>query len=305
MESSTACPSTKCRRRWTHPIGRASNPSLLVAHGHSTHCHPQSACSTRDFAGEWPTGAHGRSPDGTLLGIWLSATRARSSAPESPRALRSLPAFCCGSVRWLPPGSAHHAELSPAPPTLVGWFQSPLALAASYPICRLRHEARPGRVRLALCQPVVHDRFLCPSHPGAASPMGRCVPRFPLWRTHRWPVLPRLPCGCPGSTRRPRPCPTPAEQVCLSVSCEPAEPVEVIHVENLSDVEQEQFVDTVRANWRVVATATEARPAHPLAATDPRRPGAPDRPDREVRGQPGSNHAPAPDRSRRPAGQCG
>jgi len=54
--------------------------------------------------------------------------------------------------------------------------------------------------------------------------------------------------------------PRPAEQVCLSVSCEPAEPVEVIHVENLIDVEQEQFVDTVRANWRVVATATEAAP---------------------------------------------
>lgn len=54
--------------------------------------------------------------------------------------------------------------------------------------------------------------------------------------------------------------PRPAEQVCLSVSCEPAEPVEVIDVENLIDVEQEQFVDTVRANWRVVATATEAAP---------------------------------------------
>jgi hypothetical protein len=37
-------------------------------------------------------------------------------------------------------------------------------------------------------------------------------------------------------------------QICLSVSCEPAKPVEVIHVENLSDVEQEQFVATVRAN---------------------------------------------------------
>lgn len=54
--------------------------------------------------------------------------------------------------------------------------------------------------------------------------------------------------------------PHPAEQVCLSVSCEPAERVEAIHVENLSDVEQEQFVATVRANWRVVATATEAAP---------------------------------------------
>ena len=38
--------------------------------------------------------------------------------------------------------------------------------------------------------------------------------------------------------------PRPAEQVCLSVSCEPAEPVEVIDVENLIDVEQEQFVAT-------------------------------------------------------------
>ena len=54
--------------------------------------------------------------------------------------------------------------------------------------------------------------------------------------------------------------PRPAEQVCLSVSCDPAKPVEVIHVENLSDVEQEQFVTTVRANWRVVTTATEAAP---------------------------------------------
>ena len=32
---------------------------------------------------------------------------------------------------------------------------------------------------------------------------------------------------------------------------------EAIHVENLVDVEQEQFVDTGRANWRVVATATQ------------------------------------------------
>ena len=54
--------------------------------------------------------------------------------------------------------------------------------------------------------------------------------------------------------------PRAAEQVCLSVSCEPAEPVEVIHVENVSDVEQEQFVAAVRANWRVVSTATEAAP---------------------------------------------
>jgi hypothetical protein len=54
--------------------------------------------------------------------------------------------------------------------------------------------------------------------------------------------------------------PRPAEQVCLSVSCVPAEPVEVIHVENLIDVEQEQSVATVRANWRVVATATDAAP---------------------------------------------
>ena len=54
--------------------------------------------------------------------------------------------------------------------------------------------------------------------------------------------------------------PRPAEQVCLSVSCEPAEQVDVIHVENPIDVEQEQFVDTVRANWRVVATATETAP---------------------------------------------
>lgn len=52
--------------------------------------------------------------------------------------------------------------------------------------------------------------------------------------------------------------PYPAEQVCLSVSCEPAEPVEIIHIETLSDVVQEQSVATVRANWRVVATATEA-----------------------------------------------
>ncbi|EXI82608.1 MAG: DNA methylase [Candidatus Accumulibacter appositus] len=54
--------------------------------------------------------------------------------------------------------------------------------------------------------------------------------------------------------------PRPVEQVCLTVSREPAEPVEVIDVENLIDVEQEQLVDTVRANWRVVATATEAAP---------------------------------------------
>lgn len=54
--------------------------------------------------------------------------------------------------------------------------------------------------------------------------------------------------------------PRPAEQVCLSVSCGPAEPVEVIHVENLCDVEQEQSVVSVRANWRVVATAPEAAP---------------------------------------------
>lgn len=54
--------------------------------------------------------------------------------------------------------------------------------------------------------------------------------------------------------------PRPAEQVCLSVSCGPAEPVEATHVENLSDVEQEQSVVSVRANWRVVATATEAAP---------------------------------------------
>ncbi len=54
--------------------------------------------------------------------------------------------------------------------------------------------------------------------------------------------------------------PRPAEQVCLSVSCVPAEPVEAIHVENLIDVAQKQFVDTVRANWRVVATATETAP---------------------------------------------
>ena len=42
--------------------------------------------------------------------------------------------------------------------------------------------------------------------------------------------------------------PRSAKQVCLSVSCDPAGPAEVIHVENLSDVEQEQFVATVRAN---------------------------------------------------------
>ncbi len=45
--------------------------------GRSIHCHPQPACSTRDFAGEWPTGAHGRSPDGTLLGH-LASANARS-----------------------------------------------------------------------------------------------------------------------------------------------------------------------------------------------------------------------------------
>ena len=54
--------------------------------------------------------------------------------------------------------------------------------------------------------------------------------------------------------------PRPAEQVCLSVSCVPAVHVEVIHVENLSEVEQEQSVVSVRANWRVVATAPEAAP---------------------------------------------
>jgi N12 class adenine-specific DNA methylase len=54
--------------------------------------------------------------------------------------------------------------------------------------------------------------------------------------------------------------PRPAEQGCLSVSCEPAEPVEVVHVENLSDVEHEQSIAAVRASWRVVATATEAAP---------------------------------------------
>ena len=40
----------------------------------------------------------------------------------------------------------------------------------------------------------------------------------------------------------------------------PAVHVEVIHVENLSEVEQEQSVVSVRANWRVVATAPEAAP---------------------------------------------
>lgn len=54
--------------------------------------------------------------------------------------------------------------------------------------------------------------------------------------------------------------PHPTEQVCLSLPCAPAKPVEVIHVENLGDVEQEQSVASVRANWRVVATATEAAP---------------------------------------------
>jgi len=49
----------------------------LVAHGRSTHCHPQSACSTRDFVGEWPIGAHGCTPDGTLLGH-LASANARS-----------------------------------------------------------------------------------------------------------------------------------------------------------------------------------------------------------------------------------
>jgi len=48
-----------------------------VAHGRSPHCHPQSAGSTRVFAGDWPTGAHGRSPDGTLLGH-LASANARS-----------------------------------------------------------------------------------------------------------------------------------------------------------------------------------------------------------------------------------
>ena len=43
--------------------------------------------------------------------------------------------------------------------------------------------------------------------------------------------------------------PRPVEQVCLSASCESAEPVEVIRVETLSDIEQEQFVASVRANW--------------------------------------------------------
>ena len=55
--------------------------------------------------------------------------------------------------------------------------------------------------------------------------------------------------------------PRPAKQVCLSVSCVPAKPVEAIHVENLIDVAQEQFVDTVRANWRVVATVMSPEPS--------------------------------------------
>jgi hypothetical protein len=56
---------------------RTESRSVPTTRGRSTDCHPQSACSTRDFAGEWPTGAHGRSPDGTLLGH-LASANARS-----------------------------------------------------------------------------------------------------------------------------------------------------------------------------------------------------------------------------------
>lgn len=52
-------------------------PHCWWPHGCSTHCHPQSACSTRDFAGEWPIGAHGCTPDGTLL-AHLASANARS-----------------------------------------------------------------------------------------------------------------------------------------------------------------------------------------------------------------------------------
>jgi hypothetical protein len=51
-----------------------------------------------------------------------------------------------------------------------------------------------------------------------------------------------------------------AEPISLPLPCEPARTIEAEPVENLSDVEQEQFVATVRANWRVEATATAAAP---------------------------------------------
>jgi len=84
------------------------------------------------------------------------------------------------------------------------------------------------------------------------------------------PTAPSL--WLPGFDPAPPTLPRTAEQVCLSVSCEPAEPVEVIHVENLSDVEQEQSVVSVRANWRVVATAPEERGTG-AARVDSTRPG--------------------------------
>ena len=52
-------------------------PHCWLLTGRSTHCHPQCACSTRDFAGEWPIGAYGCTPDGTLLGH-LASANARS-----------------------------------------------------------------------------------------------------------------------------------------------------------------------------------------------------------------------------------
>jgi hypothetical protein len=156
------------------------------------------------------------------------------------------------------PGSAP-AELSPAPADARRLVSKPLALAASYPICRLRHEARRSRVRLAFANRSSTTVFL-PIPPGEpASPMGSLCSPFSLENTPMArPTAPSL--WLPGFDPAAPALPRPAKQVCLSVSCDPAGPVEVIHVENLSDVEQEQFVATVRANWRVVATATEAAP---------------------------------------------
>lgn len=157
------------------------------------------------------------------------------------------------------PGSAHYAELSPAPADARRQVSKPLALAASYPICRFRHEVRRSRVRLAFANRSFATVFL-PIPPGEpTSPMGSlCFPFFLENTPMARPTAPSL--WLPGFDPAAPALPRPAEQVCLSGSCGPAEPVEVIHVENLSDVEQEQSVVSVRANWRVVATAPEAAP---------------------------------------------
>jgi hypothetical protein len=201
--SSTAC-RTKCRRRWTPPDWTRIKPltagcpwPLNLLPPTIRLLHQGFRRRMADRCARLHAGRH------TVRGIWLRPTRARSSAPESPRALRSLPAFLSWQRSMAAPGSAHHAELSPAPADARRLVSKPLALAASYPICRFRHEARRSRVRLAFANQSSTTVFL-PIHPGSPPPRwGVVFPVFlgehtdgPSYRA--FPVAARVRPGGPG-----------------------------------------------------------------------------------------------------------